>query len=149
MADLRAEQIMVAIKALLDTPGLTTTGTRVYRARVWPVQSDEYPGLLLYQGADQPEDIGEHTYDYQRSQLLVRVVGVVKATASLDTTLNLIRKEVVAAVLADITLGLGFVSRAMWAGAEEPVLDEGDKPVAWMVMNFVVEYSHSWADHSA
>lgn len=143
MADLKAEQIMSAVEALIM--GLATTSTRVARGRVYPHPA--YPALSLFQGLDAPLN---DSFPVQDSELTVNVVGHSRAAeGATDTELNQIRKEVVSALLADYTVG-GKAVRIRWAGAQEPVLSgEGDKPISSMQMSFIVHYRHSYTDHSA
>ena len=138
MADLKAEQIMAAVLTVVT--GLTTTGANVQRDRI--VSSDVNYSLSVEQGEDVPvEELGGAFID---SLLNVSVVAFVKQTAAYSTRINLIRKEVYAAVMADRTLGLAFVKNVVSLGASNPEAEAGlEKPVVRMAINFQVLYRHS------
>jgi hypothetical protein len=138
--------------AVLDAiTGLATTGSRVQRGRVYNIE--EVPALTLYQGADTPLDAddGQRVISVVDNELLVRVDAHVKTVSTqIDTQLNLIRKEVYAALAPHNVLGLSFVRQVIWRGADEPELSgEGDQPAARMTMNFGIRYRHSATDASA
>lgn len=149
MADLRAEQIMAAVVTLVT--GLTTTGNRVQRGRVYNVE--EVPALTVFQAADAPLDAddGQRNIAYVDSELLVRIRAHVKtADDQIDTQLNQIRKEIYEAMSPHNALGLAFVRQVIWRGADEPALSgQGDQPAATLDMNFAVRYRHSATDASA
>lgn len=140
----RAESIIEAVKT--EVTGLTTTGSRVYRGRVYPMQSAELPGLLVYLGQD--EIIQNLLQGKLDSRLTVHIDAVVKSpTAQVDTTLNLIRSEVTVALQADYSQGLAYVMDTIEVGAGEPSLTgEGDQPVGVMRMTWQFHYRRSRAD---
>lgn len=147
MDEHRAEQILVAVKAAVT--GLTTTGDRVYRARVAPVSDEQLPCLLVYMGPDDPQDPEDRSMRHFDSVLTVKVAAVVKnAAAQVDTVLNQIRKEVEIALGADTGLGLAWVIDSGFVGADEPDLGENDRPVASQVLRWEVLYRRSYEDPS-
>ncbi len=143
----RAESILEAVKGKVTS--LTTTGTRVYRGRVYPLQSAELPGLLVYLGQD--EIIQNLSTGKLDSRLTVHIDAVVKSpTAQVDTTLNLIRSEVTVALQADYRQGLAYVMDTLELGAGEPALTgEGDQPIGVMRMTWQIHYRRSRADPGA
>jgi len=86
--------------------GLTTTGSNVFQNRVFPFESGDFPGLLIYNGDEESEpggnDAGVQTFDRQYNCM---VEGYVKAaSASIDDTLDSIAEEIETAIAADRTL---------------------------------------------
>ena len=137
----RAETIMTTLLTTLT--GLTTTGANVIRGRVYTLEDGALPALSLYMGSDIP--IGENgptNYQFQDSDLLVRVTAHVKSTSEqLDTILNKIRREVHVAMMADHEQGLNYVLTTIPLGAEEPELSgEGEQPSATMDINWLIRY---------
>jgi len=147
MALLRAEQIVVAV--LAKVTGLTTTGTRVVRGRVYAVEAT--PALTLKQGTDVPVDARTGSSVYTDSELDIIITAHVKSSSTqVDTLLNLIRKEIHIALMADVTQGLSFVYLTEPKGAAEPTTSgDADKPTATMDLTYAFRYRHSFTDASA
>lgn len=148
--DHRVEQIMVAIVGKLT--GLATTGTHVFRGRIYEVPEANLPALLVYQGADQPRtDGGSSSFRYLDGDLSVQVEAAVKVPHGTqpETVLNQIRKEVTVALQADVTQGLGFVMDTNEGAAVPDLTGEGDKPTARLRMEWVIRYRRSRTDPSA
>lgn len=146
----RAEDILAQIVTTLT--GLTTTGTKVARGRVYTIEETELPALSIYLGADDPiGDKGPTNVQFQDSDLLVRVRAHVKTTSEqVDTTLNLIRREVHVALMADYTQSLNYVLNTIPLGAEEPELSgDGEQPTATLDMNWLIRYRASILDPGA
>lgn len=150
MADHKREQIMSAVTSTLT--GLTTTGANVTRGRVYSEDETKVPALFIYQGPDNPieADDDDSVYHHIDSNLTVNIEAAVKDNESLDTTLNLINKEVVVALFADITQGVAGVINTAESIIEEPELSAAsNKPIATMLMQFVIHYRRSRSDPSA
>lgn len=147
MADHRAEQIVVDVITTLT--GLTTTGTNVFRGRVYPLQTANLPGLCVFQGPDRPQETSSYTHI--DSDLTVYVdIYVKSSTAQVDTLLNQIRKEVVIALSASYTQGLSFVIDTVEGDADEPDLNgDSDQPAARLRTSWVFRYRRSRSDPSA
>lgn len=149
MALHRAEQIMVAVKTKLTN--LTSTRGRIYRGRVYDVEADSLPCLLLFQQNEEPiNPLGFDNTAYQDNNLNLSVVCIAKATKDLETELNALKKEVHIALAADRTQGLSFVMNTIPNGSSEPELDsEGDQPIGSVEMRYQIQYRHSVNDPSA
>lgn len=148
MADHKAEQIMAAVMDNLN--GLLTTGAKVFRGRVWPLQDADMPGLLVYMGDDTIQPVGSSSINALGSVLTINIEARVKSSSQqLDTALNQIRKEVEIALLTTPTQGLAFVVDTGLVKANAPVLEALDKPVGSLRMEFSVQYRRSYADPSA
>ena len=148
MADHRAEQIVSAVVA--NVTGLTTTATRVYRGRVYPMQESEFPGLCVYLGDDSPS-VPRQNVAFIDSDLTVNIDAYVKSSsAQIDSLLMTIRKEVTIALMASRSQGLSFVHDTEEGQTSEPQLNgEGDKPVAVLRMPWMFRYRRSVTDPSA
>ena len=143
MADLKAEQILSAIETTLT--GLATTGANVERGVMYGIDTDNLPALRIIQGADEPEIIN---YALTDSVLTIVVKAIVNQTATVETTLNQIRKEVHTALFADLTIG-GLAIDTTWSGASQPLLSsDGSKPWGEMDLTFDIKYRHSTDDPS-
>ena len=130
--------------------GLTTTGANVHRGRVHPVPESDLPALSVYMGQDTPlDEDGQNVIGFMDSDLTVRIEAHVKASTNIDQTLNQIRAEVHQALMADYTLGLGFVHQVIWSGAGEPELDAADQKIGRQALNWTVRYRHSVTDPTA
>ena len=140
----RAETIMQAVVATLT--GLTTTGARVYRARAYALPKADDNALAIFQGPDVVQD--DSTFHRIQSLLTVNIEAVAReATAQIDETLNLIRKEVMTAIGASTNLSLAFEIGALELQAEQPeISDDGDRPMARMRIVLGIQYMHSRLD---
>jgi hypothetical protein len=153
MADARAEQIIAAIKTLLT--GLATTGQNVQRGQIYEHEKAKLPALSITMGEDSPvseQQTGLVDWELTVSiQSVAEIIDAYTATESaLDTLLNLIRKEVHAAIMADHTLGLDFVIDISPGPANEPILSgAGSVPTGSQSIDFVVWYRTSRDDISA
>lgn len=148
MADHRAEQIVA--RTVVTVTGLTTTGMRVYRGRVYPLQTANLPGLCVFQGQDRPQS-DTSSYNFIDSDLTVYIDIYVKSAASqVDTLLNQIRKELVIALSANYTQGLSFVIDTVEGDADEPDLNgDSDQPTARLRTSWIFRYRRSRSDPSA
>ncbi|MBL1293072.1 MAG: hypothetical protein COB61_004285 [Thiotrichales bacterium] len=150
MADHRAEQIINAFVAIVT--GLTATGNRVKRARVYNIGRTQVPSLSIYMGPDTPLDAsdGQTNFRFIDTELTIAIVIHVKKIDAYEAELNEIRKQIHIAIMSDIHLGLpSFVVQTIWRGADTPELDGGsEKPTATQQLNWAVRYRHSFTDPS-
>lgn len=133
-------QIRTAAAAALG--GLTTTGAKVFKSRVRPVDDDELPCLLVHcddePGIDQIT-VGNPSRLSRPLELVVR--GLVKKTIALDDELDKIANEVEVAIAANITLG-GLVREGVWLKSVGVTMNEEmEKPCGEIVMVFSATYS--------
>ena len=144
----RAEQIMAAVETILT--GLTTTGTNVERSRIYEIPAGIDAALSIQMGADEINDDGNMAFIDRL--LNIEVIAHVKATSAIDTTLNLIRREVHVAMYADRRLGLGesiVIDTVVNDDGAPELSDRLEKPVALQTLNYIVRYRHSVADPGA
>ena len=82
MADHVRTQIREKIGTTLT--GLTTTGSRVYQSRVYPLESGGTPALLIYTKSEDSEPTVIGSNRLSERNLSVAVEIYVKATANFD-----------------------------------------------------------------
>ena len=140
----RSEQILVAFKSAVT--GLTTTGTNVERGRLYDLVN--LPALVVEKGGD--ASVAEQNMSVVDRNLSVKVTAVIQAVSGLETELNKIAAEVYAALLADRTLGLGFVIDLNFSSDAPPVIETGgETPIALMEMTYDIMYRHSYSSTEA
>lgn len=136
----RAETILDTVTTLLT--GLATTGTNVYRARVYPV--DAFPAITVEKGEDIAREAEDAVLDTVLREMVLRVVMHVNQNTNVETTLHQVAAEVYAALAADATLGLSYVFDCDIIGDDAPEIEDSqDLPVARLVSNWAIFYEHS------
>jgi hypothetical protein len=137
MAVHRRQAVREAIGTALT--GLTTTGSRVFQSRVYPLETADLPGLLIFTGGETISPSTIHGPAVLERTLTVRVVGVARQTSNLDDTLDLIVKEVEIAV-AGMSIA-GIATEITLTSIDEPELTgTSDQPTGQATMNFEVGY---------
>lgn len=120
--------------------GLTTTGSRVYQTRVYPIAANKLPGLAIYTDTEEIETVTISPPRTQMRALTVTVEAYVKATTGYDNTLDTIAKEVEEALAADLTRN-GLAKDTLVTGFEADFAGDGDQPVATGRISVRVEYA--------
>lgn len=147
MAAHRAEQIMAAVQAAVT--GLATTGQNVDRGVASEIAPDKLPALRVSMGDDPIVD--PYSQQLLDSDLDLSIFGcALDSATNIETLLNLVRKEVNVALMANQTLGLAFVHSIIELGARRPRL-AGDvaKPAGAIELLYRVKYRRSRTDPSA
>jgi len=122
-----------------NVTGLTTTGDRVYKSRVWPLNADTMPALLVYSTSeDSATDIMGPSLVTNR-ELSVVVEGYVRNITVYDDKVDTIAKEVEIAMAADQTLN-DLAKFSYLSGTEISYSGEGDQPIAVVSMTYLVQY---------
>ena len=119
--------------------GLTTTGSNVFRSRIFPLEETNLPALCIYTKSETSE---YDTIGLPRSVnrvLDVAVEAYVKGVSNYDNTLDTIAVEVEEAIAADITLG-GVAKDAKITAFEADFAGDGEQPVAVGRFTVTVEY---------
>ena len=131
-------RIRQAIKAALT--GLVSTSARVYTSRVDPVPTDQLPALRIETNGEVSDDLDLSQHAQQRTLQLV-VIGMAKATASLDDVLDQIALEVEGGIFnaPDQTFG-GIVETINYQGAQVVPAEGLEQPVGEIRLNFFVIY---------
>jgi len=136
MADHVRKQIRDAVVTLLT--GLTTTGTNVFASRVWPLNENDLPCLLVF-ATDEQSERRSMGGGYDRELNLV-IQGIVRtAEATLDDALDTIALEVETVMNADRKFG-GLASQSYLRATELTLDGEGDKPHGLIRLTYAVRY---------
>jgi hypothetical protein len=136
MAHVR-QQIRDAIVTAVT--GLTTTGSNVFRSRIYPLESIKLPGLCVYTRSETTEfDTLSRPRSVMRD-LEVAVEAYVKSTANYDNTLDNIAVQVEEALAADVTLG-GLSKDMQVTAFEADFAGDGEQPVAIGRFTVAVRY---------
>ena len=118
---------------------LSTTGTKVYQSRVYPLETGGTPALLIYTKEEESEPVVIGTNRLSSRNLIVVVEIYVKATTNFDDTIDTSAKEVEIAIAADPTLG----GLAKDCYIQDTVIDfnaEGEQPLAFATLTFLTNY---------
>ncbi|MCC7041109.1 MAG: hypothetical protein IT516_12445 [Burkholderiales bacterium] len=141
MANHLRRQIREAVGTKLT--GLTTTGSRVYQSRVYPVQNTELPCLLVFARSESVEAESVHAPRVLSRLLQIEVDAVTKATADLDDTLDQICKEVEIALAPPVSGGLmNLVEDIVLRSTDIELSGSAEKPTGVARMVFEVSYYH-------
>ena len=119
--------------------GLTTTGSNVFRSRIFPLEETNLPALCIYTKSEASE---YDTIGLPRSVnrvLDVAVEAYVKGVSNYDNTLDTIAVEVEEAIAADVTLG-NLAKDAQLTAFEADFAGDGEQPVAVGRFTVTVEY---------
>ena len=119
--------------------GLTTTGSNVYESRVYTLQEDTLPSLVIYTKSETSEPIVIGTDRVMSRELSVVVEAYCKATSNFDDTIDTISKEVEEAIMADRTLG-GLAKDTYVESTEIEYTGEGEQPVGYVTLTFLTNY---------
>jgi hypothetical protein len=120
--------------------GLTTTTTKVYRSRVYPIASGKLPGLCVY---TQSETVESATLTRPRTKMRsldVVIEGYALANSNLDDTLDQISLEVEEAMVTDVTRG-GKAKDTELTSVEIEQVGEGETQAGIVRMTFTVTYA--------
>lgn len=119
--------------------GLTTTGTNVYRTRIYPLASGKLPGLAIYTNS---ETSVYETLNRPRTRsrtLELMVEGYVSGTVNLDNTLDQIAVEVEEAMETDPTRN-GLAKDTQLTSTEIELVGEGESVAGMIKMTFEIMY---------
>ena len=119
--------------------GLTTTGSNVFRSRIYPLEQSDLPGLCVF---TRSEAVEFDTLTMSRSinrALDVQIEAYVSATANYDNTLDQIAVEVEEALAADVTFG-GLSKDSQVTAFEADFSGDGEQPIAVGRFTVTVQY---------
>ena len=119
--------------------GLTTTGANVYESRVYTLQEDTLPSLVIYTKSETSEPIVIGTDRVMSRELSVVVEAYCKATSNFDDTIDTISKEVEEAIAADRTLG-GLAKDTFIESTDIDYTGDGEQPVGYVTLTFLTNY---------
>lgn len=137
MANHLRRQIREAVATAVT--GLTTTATRVFQSRVYPLETADLPCLLIATQSETSEPMTIHGPRELMRVLSLQVVAMARAVADVDDTLDQICKEVEIALAADLTLGGKCKTVTLTATAIE-LTGTAEQQVGKATMSFDVDY---------
>jgi len=126
-------------RAATTLTGLSTTGSKVYQSRVFPLGAANLPGLLIYTKSEDSEIVTMSGARTLLRNLSLVIEGYVKAVSNYDDTVDTIAKEVETAMGNDVTLN-GLAKNSYLESTEIEYDGEGEKPVAVVSLTYTVEY---------
>jgi|DEB0MinimDraft_3_1074331.scaffolds.fasta_scaffold05279_3 hypothetical protein len=136
MAHLRKQ---IRDRVVTNLTGLTTTGSRVFASRVYPMAAGNLPGLCIY---TKNEEIEALTMVPPRTTLravTLTIEGYASATSNLDATLDAISLEVEEALAGDIRQN-NLARDTRTTGIEFEYADDGEQPIGMVRLDVTVEY---------
>jgi len=136
MAHLR-NQIRDAVVSRLT--GLSTTGSNVFRSRIYPLENNKLPGLCIF---TKSEATTFDTLTRPRSISRVLEIGVeayVKAISNYDNTLDTIAVEVEEAIALDVTFS-NLAKDTQVTSFDADFSGDGEQPVA--IGRFTIEVNY-------
>ena len=136
MADLVTAQLRSA--AVTRLTGLSLTGVNVFKSRVYPLEDDELPCLLIATPSEENEYLTMDCPRRVRSRITLSVKALAKITNGLDDVLDAICKEVRSVLGSDPFLG-GLSKDLMITGTKTGMSGEGEQPLGVASMLFMVE----------
>ena len=119
--------------------GLTTTGSRVYQTRLFPLATAKLPGLCIYTRSENTEYATIGRPRTQIRQLEVVVEAYVKGASNLDDTIDTISVEVEEAIAADPSRG-GSAKDTQITGFDVEYDGDGDQSVG--VARFTISVTY-------
>lgn len=129
MANHIRQQLREAVASAVT--GLTTTSTRVFQSRAYPLQVSDLPCLVVTTDGDSiTQNTLHHPYVQERSVQL-RIEGYAVGTTNLDDTMDGICKEVEIAV---DNATLTMVDDIGFAGTQLDTSVVGEKPVGKLTL---------------
>ena len=140
MAHLRQQ---IRERVATTVTGLTTTGSRVYQSRVYPLADANLPGLLVYSTSESSEpDVMTSGNRTLFRELEIVIEAYAKATSNLDDTLDTITDEIETAMAADRTVN-SLARDATLASTAITLIGEGEKPVGVVTLTYRVTYRNA------
>lgn len=119
--------------------GLKTTRRRVYKSRVYDVNNNEIPGLLIFTNRETDSASSMGKPRRLTHQLEVLVEGYVKLTQGYDDLLDTIAAEVTVALYNNASLQ-ALVKDILLTSTEKKIVGTSEKPVGVISMIFTTVY---------
>lgn len=139
MANHLRRQIREAIASAVT--GLTTTSTRVFQDRVYPLERGTgLPGLLVYTLAETSERKSFGAPGLMERVLRVQVVAVAEGVSDLDDTLDGICKEVEIALAMPCASLAGIAKTITLTSTDIELQGTSVRPVGQAAMTYEVVY---------
>ena len=119
--------------------GLTTTGSNVFKTRIYPLSNTNLPALAIYTKNETSEPIVISTNRLMSRELELIVEVYVKQTSNFDDQVDKICKEVEVAISADTTLNC-LAKDCFLQSTEIEYNTEGEQPLSYAVLTFLTNY---------
>ena len=119
--------------------GLTTTASRVYESRVYPLQDSELPALLIYTKTEESEPLVMSSDRVMERELSIAIECYAKANSNFDDTIDTICKEVEEAIAVDTTLN-GLAKDIYIESTDIEFNADGESPVGYATLTFLTTY---------
>ena len=136
-----ANHVRQQIREYFETTltGLTTTGANVFGSRVYTLQENTLPSLVIYTKSEISEPIVIGVDRVMSRDLSVVIEGYVKTTSNFDDTIDTISKEVEEAIAADRTFG-GLAKDCYLESTEIEFNAEAEQPLGFVSLTFLTNY---------
>ena len=121
--------------------GLTSTASRVYASRIYPLEQGKLTGLCIYTSSESIEYTTISPPRRQNRILQVTIEIYASATSNLDNTLDTSCKEIEEALYTDLTRG-GYAKDTRVVSFETEFNGDGEKPVGVGRLTVEVIYSN-------
>lgn len=132
MANHVRQQLREAMASALT--GLTTTSTRVFQSRIYPIETSQLPCLVVTSDGDSVSAESAHRPHQQQRTTTVRIEAYAMAKSDLDDTLDTICKEIETALGA---LTSGVAADCYLRGTKLDYEALGDQPVGKATLIYI------------
>ncbi len=132
------KQIREAVALALT--GLTTTATRVFQSRVYPLEATDLPGLLIATESEESALIEMSAPMLMERRLRLQVFALAKGVADVDDTLDQICKEVEIALAMPCAALNGLAKSIELSSTEIDFDGASEQPLGRATLRFEVVY---------
>ena len=120
--------------------GLSTSGSNVFRSRVYPMETAKLPGLAIY---TEGEETAYETVKSPRTQIRTLTITVdcfVTSVSNFDSSIDTMCSEIEEALATDLTRG-GLAKDTKLVSFESDFSGEGEQPIAIGKLSVEITYS--------
>ena len=119
--------------------GLSTTGSKVYESRFYPMDAAALPGIIVYTKAEASENLTISRPVKMARQLDVAVEIYTKTVVNADDMIDQIALEIEQAVYTNSTLQ-GLAKDIRLTETDIKLMGEGEKPIAVATLTYSTLY---------
>jgi len=120
--------------------GLTTTGTNVFRSKVYNLDPTQLPCLVVNTNQDVVLDVVMHPPRTQKRELAISVQAVAGASTGIDNVIDKIAEEVEIAVAGNLSLN-GTATGLTLHATDISYQSEGDRPYGIAELTYLCRYA--------
>jgi hypothetical protein len=117
--------------------GLSITGDNVFKSRIYPLDSETVPGLIVFTGNEDIDSEEGRVARVQNRNLEVIITGKDKLTSGLDDRLDAIAEEVETSVLS---ANYTTIQTIDLLSIESDIEQGAEKPTGEITLTFSVHY---------